>query len=346
MNAFKTIIKNECKNIKVLYVTDTPQKFSIFKYSIERITSSVLVFACYSSESAVKTFDKYDCIVANLNIHKMNGLELAKAIKKEKDFPIILYTDSRNGDIIKAVFESIVDDYILMEKDTEHFKLLINKITMCVERSRFKKSFEKCENELNWLIEHSLDSIAKIELEKGITRYNSVFQKLFGFSESEIKNMGIKMLELLHEDDRDKFMTELDRLYSHKIKQYVTLNRWYTKSGKIKWIQSHVYSIFENGDITGIYLIDRDISEYIKFYKNIQKKDSKFINLLDKNILYDNFQYSTNELSTRTPRFDATVRYIGASNIITLPIKIVRDLDIKIGDKISVKIQKKENDVS
>ena len=40
--------------------------------------------------------------------------------------------------------------------------------------------------------------------------------------------------------------------------------------------------------------------------------------------------------------FEARARYLSTSLIVTIPTKIVRELDIKLGDRVSVQVQKKE----
>ena len=41
--------------------------------------------------------------------------------------------------------------------------------------------------------------------------------------------------------------------------------------------------------------------------------------------------------------FEAKVRYLASSLIITIPIKVARELELKLGDKVQIKIQKTEN---
>ena len=40
--------------------------------------------------------------------------------------------------------------------------------------------------------------------------------------------------------------------------------------------------------------------------------------------------------------FEARVRYLASSLIVTIPVKVARELGIKLGDRIVIQIQKKE----
>lgn len=40
--------------------------------------------------------------------------------------------------------------------------------------------------------------------------------------------------------------------------------------------------------------------------------------------------------------FEATARYLASSLIVTIPVRVARELGIKLGDRIVIQIQKKE----
>ena len=48
--------------------------------------------------------------------------------------------------------------------------------------------------------------------------------------------------------------------------------------------------------------------------------------------------------SMKRRKFKAKIRMLGASNITTIPIHIVRELNLKTGDKVILQIEKDEND--
>ena len=40
--------------------------------------------------------------------------------------------------------------------------------------------------------------------------------------------------------------------------------------------------------------------------------------------------------------FEATARYLASSLIVTIPVKVVRELGIKLGDRVIIQVRKKE----
>ena len=45
---------------------------------------------------------------------------------------------------------------------------------------------------------------------------------------------------------------------------------------------------------------------------------------------------------TYARNFEAKVRYLSSSLIVTIPVKVARELGIKLGDRVVIQVQKKE----
>jgi len=45
---------------------------------------------------------------------------------------------------------------------------------------------------------------------------------------------------------------------------------------------------------------------------------------------------------TYAGNFEARVRYLSSSLIVTIPVKVARELGIKLGDRVVIQVQKKE----
>lgn len=45
---------------------------------------------------------------------------------------------------------------------------------------------------------------------------------------------------------------------------------------------------------------------------------------------------------TNSEKFEAKVRYLASSLIVTIPVNVARELGIKLGDKVLIQVRKKE----
>jgi len=89
---------------------------------------------CYDGESGLNQAltDDYDCILLDLMLPKMNGLEVCRRIRREKNTPIIMIT--AKGDTYDKVIglDYGADDYIVKPFDIEE---LLARIRVIIRRN-------------------------------------------------------------------------------------------------------------------------------------------------------------------------------------------------------------------
>jgi PAS domain S-box-containing protein len=200
----------------------------------------------------------------------MDGVELAKQIRESSDIPIIMYTGKGSEEVASRAFSVGVDDYIRKEMDPSHYEVLARRIRAAVGAHRSEKSLHKRDQELSSMIENSIDGIFRVEMARGITRCNPAFLKLFGYSIEELQSMGMGMLELIHDEDKAQFRSELDDLSSRKLKSYTSLNRWFTKSGEVIWLDSSITALVQNEKFIGVEIIARDVTERKEYVNRLE----------------------------------------------------------------------------
>ena len=76
--------------------------------------------------------------------------------------------------------------------------------------------------------------------------------------------MGVEMLDLIYNEDREEFWGEVRELSSSKISSYVSRNRWHTKRGDVIWLESNVSAIVVDGKLIGVEIVSRDITDRFK----------------------------------------------------------------------------------
>ena len=190
--------------------------------------------------------NEYDCIVSDYRMPAINGIQLAERIREESNVPIILYTGQGSEEVAERAFGVGIDDYLRKEMEPSHYQVLVKRIRAAVEGYRAETRLHGREQELSSLIENSMDGIFRVEMSRGVTRCNPAFLGFFGYSLGELQSMGMGMLELIHEEDMAQFRSELDDLSSRRLGNYSSLNRWYTKSGEVIWLDSTVSALVED----------------------------------------------------------------------------------------------------
>ncbi|HUX07982.1 MAG TPA: response regulator [Acidobacteriota bacterium] len=81
--------------IKVLYVDDSPDDRDILRISIARLSDDIRVRPAASAAEAIQTIrsEKPDCIVSDLDMPGMNGLELLRTLRNSGDnTPFIFFS--------------------------------------------------------------------------------------------------------------------------------------------------------------------------------------------------------------------------------------------------------------
>lgn len=98
---------------KILIVDDEPPIIDMLSYNLKRESYEVLV--AYNGENALALAQKEqpDLIILDLMLPRIDGLEVCRAIRKERDVPIIMLT-ARDTEVDRVVgLELGADDYVV-----------------------------------------------------------------------------------------------------------------------------------------------------------------------------------------------------------------------------------------
>ena len=87
--------------------------------------------------------DGFDCIVIDLEMPEMTGIEFAKIVQERGlGIPTILYTSCGNNAVVTDAIEAGMVDHVQKSAGLDHYVLLANRIVSAVVRHRFKESSE------------------------------------------------------------------------------------------------------------------------------------------------------------------------------------------------------------
>ncbi len=303
------MLKKILKEIVVLYVEDEDD---VRSFTAKTLSDLVKKVECASDGlSGLKIFKEYfqnpklrnfDVIITDINMPKMNGLEMLSAIKEiDPSVPMIVTTAYSDMDFLKQAIEIGVTGYVM--KPIELNKLLDN-IVVATESRILKQQLEARVNKQTAEIRSILDSQDSIIIVTDGKKIAYANQSLFNFFnvtsiKNFIENFGcickhfvnyqdyFNLDESSKNEDWIKIIKELP-----KEKQIVKLKNLDKKESifqiKIKETffndSGHEYIITLN-DITQIYEQSKKL-EYQATHDNLTKlyNRQKFNNELDKEI--------------------------------------------------------------
>lgn len=133
----------------------------------------------YSAKNALEGFDifedkKPDVVVTDIEMEKMNGIELARAIKSiEPSTVVIMVTGFNDDEYRNAANEIMVDDYIMKPLN---FQTLLDSIKNAFRVSRFNSLTN---DYTKYLLDSSKDALLEVTNDE-ITHINGAFLEIFG----------------------------------------------------------------------------------------------------------------------------------------------------------------------
>ena len=193
---------------KILFVEDEPEIRFELKRFLHRYSREV--FIASNGEEGLDLFKKHmpDIVITDIKMPKMNGIDMAKKIKKLSPNQTIIFTTahSDNSYFLEAI-EMQVDGYILKPVDLGLLKKKINDINQNMELERQKRLYESILDD----IAQMQDTMLAVFDENGIPLfYNQKLLTFLGY---------VSLPEFLSKDESlsKRFETKEDCFYPENI---------------------------------------------------------------------------------------------------------------------------------
>lgn len=258
-------LKDISKEYTVLYVEDDKDIANTLIHYLSKFFKEV-VYAKNGEEGLdLYNQDLFDIVITDINMPKMNGLQMSEEIKKINDDQIIIIISAYSE--IQNFLTSIkigVDGYIIKPID---YKDINNILYKSVSKLKIKKDNKTLKNEQkNLLAELSRDVnqlkqfsdvidnisiVSKTDLEGKITYVNRLFIDASGYSKDEL--IGRKHNIIRHEDMSKSLYHELwKNIQNGQVWEGTIKNK--SKDGNAYFIHTIIIPLFD---------IEKNIKEYI-----------------------------------------------------------------------------------
>ena len=98
---------------RILIVDDEPPIVDVLAYNLQRANYQVVIARDGEEALAQARREQPDLVILDLMLPKLDGIEVCKALRRERDVPIIMLT-ARDGEIDRVVgLELGADDYVV-----------------------------------------------------------------------------------------------------------------------------------------------------------------------------------------------------------------------------------------
>lgn len=258
--------------IKVLHIDDEDYQLETVKLFLRQLDERFQITSVSNTKQALQQLEvnQFDCIVTDLKMPDMNGLEFAKIIREKVSIPIIIYTGQGSEEVAERAFSIGIDDYIRKEIDPSHYQLLAKRIKTAVEKRRTEQLYLR-------VVEDTRDAIA-IAADGKIVFANRALAELLGYKDPK-ELVGETPLAFVEGSKKAALRRNLDdRLLgvsTSQINEYEVLHH----DGHKIAIETSASVMDYNGK-DSILVFIRDITSRKEMERTLQKSEALFRTLV------------------------------------------------------------------
>lgn len=247
----KKINKELLLNLIVLYVEDEDMIREEVTYFLSRNIPNF--HTAKNGEEGYELFHEInpDLIITDIQMPKMNGIDMLKKINK-KSVPVIVTTAYSDLDYFLQAIELQVNKFVIKPIDLMQ---LIYDIQDCFLTTHLRDQLFEKDNLLEIVDENVLLSIT--DKDGVIIDASTAFTNFIGYNKTEL--IGNKHSLLIHEDTPDEFYKNMwSQISSGKVFTSEIKNR--KKDGEIYWANLTITPVFNDGEIVNFIAIREDIT--------------------------------------------------------------------------------------
>lgn len=247
----KTINKDLLSNITILYVEDEEMIRDEVNYFFSKYVKNF--HTATNGQEGLELYNKIkpDLIITDIQMPKMNGLDMIKEINNKK-IPIIITTAFSDIDYFLKAIELNVNKFIIKPINLME---LVKSIQECIYNDVIRdKLFEK-ENLLKIVDENVLLSIT--DKQGTIIDASSAFCNFVEYSKEDLIGNSHRILR--HPDTPDEFYEQMWQQISSG-KKFSTEIKNQKKSGEVYWANLTITPVMQDNEIINYTAIRQDIT--------------------------------------------------------------------------------------
>jgi len=254
--------------IKLLYVEDNKEARESTQMILEEFFDDI-VFGV-DGEDGFNKFNTHDIdlIITDINMPKLNGLDMIAKIRKEsKDIPILVLSAYNESGFFMDSIKLGVEGYLLKPIDINQFMNVLERV---IEKLELKNEIDKNIHFLKEYQDMTNESsiVSKTDLKGIITFVNEQFCNISGYSKEELvgKNHNI----VRHPDMAQEAFRNMWDTIKNKKQTWNGIVKNLGKSGKTYYVNATVKPILDiNGEIIEYIALRNDITNIMNPKKQL-----------------------------------------------------------------------------
>lgn len=265
-----SVDKELLKRLKLLYVEDD----DLIRTELADLLSNFFdkVFQARDGKAGLETYlknkDDIDIILTDINMPKLNGLEMVKTIREiDKNIPVFLATAHSDNEFLAEAIKLRIHEYIVKPIDIRNLLSLMNELA----NTLYQESILEQQNKELERYKEILDSnniVIKTDIHMNITYVNEQFCQVTGYDKNEL--LGQEFKSLKHPDFSNDIYTDMFATVLNNKPWHGQLKN-IAKDNSTYHTDTHMIPVLsDGGDIIGAISIQRDITSELNKKRNIQ----------------------------------------------------------------------------
>ena len=283
-------MNNNCqiKNLTILCVEDDSIARLKLKKILKRVTKNVILAS--DGYEGLKIFKKFgkniDLILSDINMPRMDGMEMIEKIKKiNKEIPCIYLTARTESDKLLKAFELEVNNYILKPLNPTD---IINRIKSLIEKKHLQNMIHLKNIELEQYLSiiDKVAAICKMDESGKITFVNKLFSDSFDRNENELVDKNLN--EIIHKDMSSGIVNDLwEKVKKGQMWKYNI--KYLDKNNELFYINSIIFKVHTPNNIEYInigFISTSEVNKKREFnhkvLKEIKSKKIEIVKIKEK----------------------------------------------------------------
>jgi PAS domain S-box-containing protein len=257
-------LKELTKQFRVLLVEDEDSAREEMKSILGRFFKDVVI--AIDGEDGLKKFkkEKIDLIVTDINMPRMNGLEMAEKIKSiAPDINILVISAHNETNFFIEAIKLGIDGFILKPVDVKNLVQVLYKIAKNLLVKKEAKEYEKLLVQYQNIVDKN-EIVVKFDLNKKIIYVNKEFIKTLGYEKEEILNKTLK--DIIHFSDEN--YQKIDLIWEDIIKNkksFTEIIKCVTNDQQIVYLKMLISPIVDDeNNIIEVISLCHNVSEMMK----------------------------------------------------------------------------------
>jgi len=262
-------IIDKSHSLRLLYVEDNDDaresKLLILRDFFDEIIVAV------DGEDGINKFNEYkiDIVITDINMPKLNGLDMSQKIKNiNSSIPILVLSAYNDAEYFTQSIKIGIDGYLLKPIDIKQFIEVLKKV---IDRLYLEKEVQ---NNIHFLKQYQEATnhssiVSKTDIKGNITYVNEDFCKISEYSEAEL--IGENHNIVRHPNNPESLFVEMWHTLMKKKTVWKGLIRNMSKSGKSYYVKTTIQPIVDaQGNIVEYIALRDDVTDIMNPKKQLQ----------------------------------------------------------------------------